>query len=136
MLKFYFASTSLRTLPTIMRIILFCLSLFLAIAHPVSSHIQSDLSSSKVVITEQKSFSLKHPSEQGNLTLVLPIIDIDEDDITDSERKIIPLTKNGSYNVTNTSHTYSEKNFPAFNRSTYYFQLHPSLFLFIGSFRL
>ena len=119
-----------------MRMIFFCLSTFLSIALPASSHIQSDLSSPKGTITRQESFSFQDSSQQGNLCLDLSIIDIDEDDIMDSERKIIPLAKNGNYYFTNTLHTYSEKNLSAFNIYNYFFQLHPSLFLFIGSFRV
>jgi hypothetical protein len=136
MLKSSFVITSLRILLPDMRMIIFCLSFFFAITQPASAHIQSDLTSHNFTITQHDAFSIQHSSQQNNLSLAISFIDIDEDEITDPARKIIHLAKKGDYNFASTLHTYSEKKWSVFNSSTYYFQLHPSLFLFFGSFRL
>ena len=119
-----------------MRVIIFCLSLLFAIALPASAHNQSDLSSSRFAITQHDTFSFQHSPQQNNLSLAISFIDIDEDDLPDSERKIFQVAKKGHYITENLAYSFAKQNTLIINSKSYFYRLHPSLFLFIGSFRL
>ncbi len=119
-----------------MRVIIFCLSFLIAAAQPASAHIQSDLSTSQFTITQQGAYSFQHNSQDKSLSLAVVFIDIDEDEITDHEHKGIHLVKKGHHASRNLLPLCIEKNSLRINSAGYFFRLHPSLFLFIGSFRL
>jgi hypothetical protein len=112
------------------------IGLLLAMLHPTLSHTQVEAKSNGDVIFQYHSVSLQDHSHGKELFVDNDLLDITEDETSNSEKKIFSLGKSICKPFSFVAHIFSSNILINIYTSRYFFILHPSLFIFLQVFRL
>lgn len=137
LLKIYFIIRSIHIFEAVMKIILFCIGILLAILHPISnSFAENIVPIHNVDLVHREPLPIFDYSQNNSLYFDDYLAAIAEDDTNDSERKNFPYTK-VAYRIDSfVTSNFSNNAFNSIWATRFFFKLHPSLFIFLRALRL
>ena len=125
LLKSCFTIGSIHIFVAVMKLIFFSIGILLAIFHPTSySFAGNNIPAHNFDLVQQEQLPIQD------------LFDIADDDTNDSERKNLLISKAAYKADSFINSGFSNSFFKSIWASRYFFKLHPSLFIFLGTLRL